>query len=191
MDRFLCTATRSGHRPSLWPRNRLLRCRRRGLTLLEALLATAVLLIVVTAVMSALSAGTAQSQEARRGVSATLACEMLMARITGVNSDEFTTDEEWFRHFTDPITGGGWDGHAEPTGDIRAGREPALPLLPTGYQAFSLHVDTNQRLHLIPSPISAAISGVEIAVESRDGDRSLTRIVRFLPLPRALAEVSQ
>jgi len=190
MERLLRTAAQSGHRTSLSPRKRPLRCQRRGLTLLEALLATAVLLIVVTAVMSALSAGTAQSEEARRGVSATLACEMLMARITGVNPDEFTTDEEWFRHFTEPVTAGGWDGHAEPTGDIRAGRESALPLLPTGYQAFSLHVDTNRRLHMIPAPISAAISGVEVAVESRDGDRSLTRIVRFIPLPRALAEVS-
>ena len=190
MDRFLRTATRLGHCPSLWPQKRLRHRQRRGLTLLEALLATAVLLIVVTAVMSALSAGTAQSEEARRGVSATLACEMLMARITGVNPTQFTTDEEWFRHFTDPVTGGGWDGHAEPTGDIRAGRETALPLLPTGYQAFSLHVDTNRRLHMIPAPISAAITGVEVAVESRDGDRSLTRIVRFLPLPRTLVEVS-
>jgi type II secretory pathway pseudopilin PulG len=161
------------------------------LTLLEALLATAVLLIVVTAVMSALSAGTAQSQEARRGVSATLACEMLMARITGVNPEDFSTDEDWFRHFTEPVTAGGWDGHAESTGGIRAGREPALPLLPSGYQTFSLHVTTNRRMHLIPAPISAAISGVEVAVESRSDDRSITRIVRFLPLPRALAEVSQ
>ena len=165
---------------------------RRGLTLLEALLASAVLVIVVTAVMSAVSAGAAQSEAARRGVSATLASDMLMARITGISPVGFADDEAWFRHFTDPAQSGGWHGHVEEPGAIRAGRDPLLPLLPDGYQTVSLLVDVERRLHFVPPPLGAAIYGVEISIEARDADdRSVHRLNRFLPLPQTLAEVSQ
>ena len=80
---------------------------RRGLTLLETLLATAILLIVVTAVMSAMSAGRAQSNHAKQVVSATLAAEMLMARVTAVQSESFLTGEAWTNHFTLGVQAGG------------------------------------------------------------------------------------
>ncbi len=164
---------------------------RRGLTLLEALLASAVLVIVVTAVMSAVSAGASQSEAARRGVSATLASDMLMARITGISPEGFTDNDAWFRHFTEPVSSGGWDGHAEAPGGVRAGRDPLLPLLPDGYQSFSLQVDVERRLHFVPPPLGAAISGVDVSIEARDtDDRSIHRLNRFLPLPQTLAEGS-
>ncbi|MDP7028791.1 MAG: hypothetical protein QF733_01055 [Phycisphaerales bacterium] len=165
---------------------------RRGLTLLEALLASAILVIVVTAVMSAVSAGAAQSDAARRGVSATLACDMLMARITGISPDEFSDGEAWFSHFTTPADTGGWDGHMEEPGNIRAGRNPLLPLLPDGYQSCSLRVAIERRLHFVPPPLGAAVYGVDVSIEARDEeDRSLHRLNRFLPLPQVLAEVPQ
>lgn len=164
--------------------------RRRGITLLETLLATAVLLIVVTAVMSALAAGRAQSEEAKQVVSGTLAAEMLMARVTSVQPESFQTGEAWTAHFTSPVSSGGWNGHTEQAGDIRAGRDLALPLLPEGYQSLTLHVSTAKHTQLIPPPIATAIEGVEIAVEAHAfDDRTLTRLVRFLPMPQTLAGV--
>jgi len=162
-----------------------------GITLLETLLATAVLLIVVTAVMSALAAGRAQSENAKQVVSATLAAEMLMARITSVEPESFPSGEAWTGHFTNGASNGGWDGHAEQAGEIRAGRDIALPLLPDGYQQLTLQVRTTQQTQLIAPPIAIAIDGVEIAVEARTlDDRPVTRLVRFLPMPQTLAEAA-
>jgi type II secretory pathway pseudopilin PulG len=164
---------------------------RHGLTLLETLLATAILLIVVTAVMSALSAGRAQSNHAKQVVSATLAAEMLMARVTAGQSEAFLTGTAWTAHFTHDIQAGGWNGHAEQPGQIRAGREAALPLLPAGYQNLTLQVTTTHMTQLIPPPVATAIDGVEISVAaSTPENRKMTRLVRFLPMPQTLAGAS-
>ena len=160
---------------------------RRGLTLLESLLAVAVLLLVTTAVMSALTAGHAQSAAGRRTVAATLACEMLMARITGLDPATCDTDETWYKAFTDPAESGGWNGHTESPGDIRAGNSPVLQLLPPDYQDFSLTVTTNQGTHLVGPPLSVAIQGVDLRVDAADKqDRPLASISRFVPLPQVL-----
>jgi len=182
MDQALPTARRRRGRGSRSHR-------RAGLTLLETLLATALLVVVVTAVMSALSAGRAQSVRAQQALAATLASEMLMARITGVAPEAFPDDLAWFHHFTDAPTHGGWNGHAETPGSIRAGRDPALPLLPSRYQDLTMQVTTARATHLIPPPIAIAIDGVEVAIETRpDPEASPTRLVRFLPLPHTLTE---
>jgi len=162
---------------------------RTGLTLLETLLATALLVVVVTAIMTAVSAGRAQSVQAQRALAATLAAEMLMARITGVDPQTFPDDIAWFQHFTEETHHGGWHGHTESPGAVRAGRATALPLLPKRYQDLSLRVKTARSTQLIPPPISVAIDGVEVAIETRpDPESPPTRLVRFLPLPHALVE---
>ena len=164
---------------------------RRGLTLLETLLATAILLIVVTAVMSAISAGRAQSNHAKQVVSATLAAEMLMARVTAVQSESFLTGEAWTKHFTLGVQAGGWNGHSEQAGQITAGRKSALPLLPAGYQELTLYVTATKLTQFIPPPVATAIDGVEISVAaSMPDDREMTRLVRFLPMPQTLAGAS-
>ncbi len=163
--------------------------RRHGLTLLETLLATAVLVVVVTAVMSALSAGRAQSEHAQQAIAASLSAEMLMARITGVNDADFATALAWRSHFTDDISQGGWNGHLEQPGSLRAGREATLPLLPPTYQQCQLQVSTERRTQFIAPPIATAIDGVEVTVEARSpSDASITRIVRFIPVPHTLVE---
>ena len=164
---------------------------RRGLTLLETLLASAVLLVLVTAVMSALSAGRAQSTHARQAIAASLSTEMLMARITGVDPNEFSSLDAWLAHFTNDADAGGWNGHLEQAGQLRAGRHPALPLLPISYQQCELHVDAARHIQLIPPPISTAVDGVEIIVEARTSNASTAaRLVRFLPAPQHLVEAS-
>jgi prepilin-type N-terminal cleavage/methylation domain-containing protein len=165
--------------------------RRRGLTLLESLMAIAVLVVVVTAVMSAMSAGRAQSEQARRSISAALAAEMLMSRVTGIDPDVFQSQDAWYAHFTDPATAGGWHGHHEVAGAIRAGRAAALPLLPAGYQDVVLRVATDRQMQMVPPPLAIAIAGVEVTVEALDDhNQTLTRLIRFVPLPRSLADAA-
>jgi len=46
-------------------------------------------------------------------------------------------------------------------------------------------------MQMIPAPLATAIAGVEVTVEALDGDeRTLTRLVRFVPVPRVLAEAA-
>ncbi len=160
---------------------------RRALTLLETLLAVAILLLVTTAVISALTAGRGQSAQARRTLSADIACEMLMARITGLNPTEFSTSQQWYDAIAGPEQSGGWDGYAEAHGEIRAGRSAALGYLPEDYQQFSLHVDADRHIASVGPPLSVAIQGVEVQVEARDDEaRPIATVRRFVPVPQVL-----
>lgn len=165
---------------------------RRGVTLLESLIAVGLLVVVVTAVLSAMEVGRQQSDEGRRLTMSALAAEMLLARVADADADAFNEDQAWFRHFTNAITNGGWNGHHESVGTVRAGRDPLLPLLPEDYQDFELHVVTQRRTHRIDPPIAVDIEGVQIRVQASATDgRALTTIERFLPLPQHLAEVTE
>src|SRR5262245_42003723 len=55
---------------------------RRGFTLLEALMAAGILLVVVVSVSSAITAGQQHSSAAHQRIAATLAAEELMGRLT-------------------------------------------------------------------------------------------------------------
>lgn len=160
---------------------------RRGLTLLETLLAVTILLLVTTAVFSALTAGQGQSAHARQTLSAAIACEMLMARVTGVDPNAFSTSQEWYDAIAGPASTSGWDGYVEVAGEIRAGRAPTLSHLPEDYQRFSLHVEAERHTELIGAPLSVAIQGVQVHVEARDDTaRPITSILRFIPVPQVL-----
>lgn len=160
---------------------------RRGLTLLETLIAVAVLLVVVTAVMSALQAGRAMALDARQHVTASLAAEMLMARVTSVDQEQFSGDDAWYAHFIQDASDGGWNGHQEAPGSIRAGTKPDQPLLPADYQAIALGVSTSRAVHRIPAPLQAEIDGVEVHVRAMTPEgRDVVDLVRFVPVPREL-----
>lgn len=162
------------------------------MTLLESLIAVALLVVVVTAVLSAMEVGRQQSDEGRRLTMSALAAEMLLARVADADAGAFQEDQAWFRHFTNTIANGGWNGHHESEGAVRAGRDPVLPLLPVDYQDFQLLVETERRTHRIDPPIAVDIEGVQIRVQASAADgRTLTTIERFLPLPQHLAEVTE
>ena len=76
---------------------------RRGITLIESVLAAAILAMAVMAVFSAIGAGTSHAQESARRIAGTMASEALLARVL-INDG---TDLE------------AWDGFSEPPGDLR------------------------------------------------------------------------
>ncbi|MDG2423464.1 MAG: hypothetical protein P8M22_05740 [Phycisphaerales bacterium] len=144
---------------------------RRGLTLFESLIAIGLLVATVTAVMSALASGRQHANLARQSMSAGLAVEMLMARVTAI---AHTTDG-W-----DQLPG--WEGYIEEPGLIEAG---SGVLLPDAYQQLSLSVELVEARHDIPT-LAVRIDGRNVRVTARDamGD-TIAEVIRFLPEPQS------
>ena len=142
---------------------------RRGLTLFESLIAIGLLLATVTAVMSALAAGRQHSNVARLSMSAGLAVEMLMARVTATAH----TNDGWMQL-------PGWQGYRELPGSIEAG---SGTLLSEEYQGLELTVELADSRHDIPS-LAVRIDGRDVQVTARNTvGKTLAQIVRFLPEP--------
>ena len=137
---------------------------RRGLTLVEALVASALLLTVVTAILSAVSAGHQQAREAHGLVTASLAAEQLMARIS---SDDYGTLPNW----------DGWD---EGPGTLVG--EDRLPVL---FNLVGRRVQVTPEEHALEF-LQVLVNGYTVTVESYDTTgRVLTRLIRFIPEPQA------
>ncbi len=166
--------------------------RRHGVTLLESLIAVGLLVVVVTAVLGAMNAGRRMSDEGRRLTMAALASEVLLARVCDVDADAHEHADGWYRQFTNAPDNGGWNGHTEGHGAIRADRDPSADLLPEDYQDFALSVHTSRTAHRIEPPLSVQIEGVHVQVRADDEQgRSLSVLERFVPLPQHLAEAME
>ena len=149
------------------PRGRV----RKGLTLFESLIAIGLLAATVTAVMSALASGRQHSEATRQHLSASLAAEMLMARVTATAH----TNEGW-----DSLPQ--WQGYTEAPGNIQAGSGSDLP---HAYQQIGLSVDLATVHHEIPK-LAVRIDGRDIRVRAHDQQgQPLAEIVRFVPEPQA------
>ena len=137
---------------------------RRGITLIEALVASALLLTVVTAILSALSAGHQHAREAKGLVTASLAAEQLMAQI---GSDEYGSLP-------------GWDGWDQAPGTlVHEGELPAM------FDLVGRRVRITPAEHAIEH-LEVLLNGYTVTVESYDSTgRILTRLVRFIPEPQA------
>ncbi|MCH2145687.1 MAG: prepilin-type N-terminal cleavage/methylation domain-containing protein [Phycisphaerales bacterium] len=137
--------------------------RARGFSLVEALIALAILTMVFTAIASAIGAGTASAGEARTRVVATLAADELLAEILATDWDRL----------------GDWDGHSEASGDAVApdGRsEPAR-------RGMARHVLVHDETRLL-EPSGIEVPGRTVVVEVRDRDgRVLSRLERFMADP--------
>ena len=144
---------------------------RRGLTLFESLIAIGLLVATVTAVMSALASGRQHANIARQSLSAALAVEMLMARVTAIAH----TTEGWSQLPN-------WSGYSEEPGMIEAG---SGLLLPEAYQSLSLSVDLTETRHDIPT-LAVRIDGRNVRVIARNATgEPLAEIIRFLPEPQS------
>ncbi len=131
-----------------------------------------------------MDAGRRSSDEGRRLTMSALAAEMLLARVAQGN-DDAADAAKWTKALTE------WNGHAESSGAIRAGRHPLLPLLPVDYQDFNLHVLAESDAHIIGPPLSVHIDGVRLEVQAVATDgRSLATVCRFVPIPQHLAEMT-
>ena len=139
---------------------------RRGLTLIESLIAAVLLVTVVTAVLGALSAGHQHAIEAKRLVTASLAAEQLMARIAASPYQSI----------------GGWDGWAEDPGDAHAADDEPMPSI---FDLVGRRVSITNSQHPIDQ-LQVVVQGVTVTIESYDtSGRILTRLVRFIPEPQA------
>ena len=137
------------------------RHRRNGFSLIEALIALAILALVFTAIASAIGAGTATAGETRNRVLATLAADELLAEVMSSEGDDLLQ----------------WDGFAEAAGEGRApdGRlEPDRRALARGVM-----VTSGTR---VLEPVGIEVRGHLVVIEVRDGgDRILSRLERFVP----------
>jgi len=134
------------------------------------LIAIGLLVATVTAVMSALAAGRQHANEARLTLSAGLAAEMLMARVTATSH----TSEGWSALPN-------WNGYQEQAGDIEAGSGTRLP---DAYQGMQLRVELTQGRHDIPA-IAVRVDGQDVRVQARDETgRVLAEVIRFVPEPQ-------
>lgn len=138
---------------------------RRGLTLVESLIAAVLLVTVVTAVLGALSAGHQHAMEAKRLITASLAAEQLMARVTATPYSDL----------------GQWNGWQEDPG---TGTTAELDQLPDLFELIGRRVTISPSTQQLDQ-LQVTILGSVITVESFDDDgRTLTRLVRFIPEPQ-------
>tara|TARA_Y100000589_G_scaffold271753_1_gene264594 strand:- start:299 stop:709 length:411 start_codon:yes stop_codon:yes gene_type:complete len=133
------------------------------------LIAIGLLVATVTAVMSALAAGRQHSNVARLSMSAGLAVEMLMARVTSTAH----TSDGW-------LNLPNWQGYREMPGAIEAGSGVRLS---DDYQRLELTVELAESRHDIPS-LAVRIDGRDVQVTARnESGETLAQIVRFIPEP--------
>lgn len=88
---------------------------RRGLTLMEALMASGILLMVVVAVTSAITAGQQQSYEAQQRIAASLAVDDLTGRLAIADYSTLPT----FHNYTEAV-GGMLDMNGQPMPELFA-----------------------------------------------------------------------
>jgi type II secretory pathway pseudopilin PulG len=139
---------------------------RRGFTLIEALMAAGMLLGIIVAVTSAITAGQQNAHEAQQRIAGALAAEELMGRIA---------TEPYARIAT-------WNGHVEDVGELTdAGDEP----LPSTLQGVGREVQVASGMKNI-SGLDVRVRGLTVTVRSfNSGGRSLAQITRFVPEPQS------
>ena len=136
-------------------------CRRRGVSLVEAVLAAALLVMAVMAVFSALGSGTAHAEESADRIAATMAAESLLAQVTLSRGDDLDA----------------WDGRNEPLQGLvdLHGR-----LLPPSQQVVSRSVRVTSEGRNLPGFVE--IPGRLVVVDARNAaDRVLASISVWIP----------
>tara|TARA_B100000959_G_scaffold282096_1_gene347743 strand:- start:1396 stop:1845 length:450 start_codon:yes stop_codon:yes gene_type:complete len=139
---------------------------RRGLALLEVMIAVAILTVAVVAITSAIVGGQQQSLESRTTIVASIAAESLLATLS---------QEPW-----ESIDS--WDGYSEEVGEIVDATG-----LPIGgdWDVLGRSVSVIET-NLYVEPLLVFITGktVSVSVFTNDG-RELTSVNRFIPEPQS------
>lgn len=135
-----------------------------GFTLLEALIASVILLLSVIATSMALTAGRQHSLEAQAEVQAALVADAMMSQIL---AEDYTTMENY-------------DGKDEPPGSLLTAVGSAYP---ETYYRIGRTASVRPGSHTF-SGLGVTITGLEIKVESYDDTgRILCTLQRFVPEP--------
>jgi hypothetical protein len=138
----------------------------RAFTLLEALMATGLLLGVVIAVTSAITAGQQNAYEAHQRIAGALAAEELMGRLATETYARLPT----------------WNGHTEAVGTMSDMK--GQPMAST-LQMVGRDVRVISGMKTI-SGIDVRVRGLTVTVRTFNGSgRTLASIARFVPEPQA------
>ena len=144
-------------------RHRGLSCRRTGFTLLESMIAASLLLVIVVAVMSAITSGQQHAYEAHVRVAGVLAAEDLMSRVA---ADNYNDIPDWNSHQEDAGAMVDADGVAMPDMFIMIGRR----------------VTVTTSITTLPNGVK--VRGRNVQVEAFDlTNRVVATVRRFIPEP--------
>jgi len=139
-------------------------CQRRGLTLLEALIASVILAGMVVATSAALSSSQQHGQFAQNQVQGSLAAEAKLAEIL---ADDYVN----------LIT---YNGSDEPPGTLQTSQGVGYP---STFYRVGRRVTVQSKVYSFPD-IGTDITGMEIAVTAYDVDGvDLFTVTRFVPEP--------
>jgi Tfp pilus assembly protein PilV len=137
---------------------------RRGFTLMEALMASGILLAVVIAVTSAITAGQQNAYEAHQRIAATLATEDLLGRLLVENYANLPT----------------WSGYSEAVGEMTDGSGNPMP---SSFDMIGRDVQVTTDLKTV-SALAVNVRGRTVRVRAFDADaRILAELSRFIPEP--------
>lgn len=137
---------------------------RRAFTLLESLMAAGILLCVVVAVTSAVTAGQQQAYEAQQRIAAGLAAEELMSRLMAKPYSDLAT----------------WHGHTQAVGTMTNMAGHAMPDM---FDGIGRNVSVTTSLQEIPD-IDVRVRGRTVTVRAFDQTgRVLSELQRFVPEP--------
>ncbi len=146
------------------PRDRTYPSRRRGFTLLEALIASVIMALTITSVAMALGSGRQYAMEARDQLQAGLAAEALMAEILAA---EYADLPAYDGHDEAPGAMVTFDDQPYPESFYRIGRRAAV---------------VERTVEILD--LGVKIRGQDIAVEAYDVDgRVILTLSRFVPEP--------
>jgi hypothetical protein len=154
--------TRVGSAPLFWRPA----AGRRGFTLLEALMASGILLTIVVAVTGAITAGQQHAYEAQLRIVGTLAADELLGRIASGDYSSLSA----------------WNGFTEDVGEMT---DLQGDLLPATFQMVGRQAEVALGMVSVPS-LSVRVRGYTITVRSFDvHDRTLSEVNRFVPEPQS------
>jgi hypothetical protein len=140
--------------------------RRRGFTLIEALMATGILLGIVVSVTSAITAGQQNAYEAHERIAGALAAEELMGRLVTV----------------DYATLPSWHGYSEPVGTMTDMNGQPMPDS-MGMVGRDVQVATSLKEI---GDLAIRVRGRTVVVRAFNNDaRILAEISRFVPEPQS------
>ncbi len=140
--------------------------RRRGFTLMESLMASAILFVVVFSVTSAITAGQQNAYEAHQRIAGTLAAGEMMDRLATIDYAHLLAE----------------DGHREEVGTMTDAAGKAMP------DTFRM-VGRETHVELVLAsvdPLDVRVRGLMIQVRSFNAeDRTLADLQRFVPEPQS------
>ena len=139
---------------------------RRGFTLLEALMAAGILLVVVIAVTSAVTAGQQHAYEAQQHIAASLAAEELMGRVM-------------VQPYADLPT---WDGHTEAVGTMT---DVSGSPMPGSFNMVGRDVQVTTTMKTL-AELDVRVQGRTVRVRGFNAEgRVLVELSRFIPEPQS------